>query len=105
MISSISNNDLLAQMETLKVEVRNGTPNTDSTKNSFGTLFVSALNSANTDQLQSAELTRRFVSGENGVSAADVMAVNHKAEISSEITKQVRNKALEHFKEIINTQL
>ena len=105
MISPISNNHLLTQMEAMRVEATNDFTKTRPTNNDFGSLFVSALNNVNNTQLQSSELTRRFVAGDEGVSAADVMRVNHNAEISSETAKQVRNKMLEHFKEIINTQL
>ncbi|MCY9860985.1 flagellar hook-basal body complex protein FliE [Vibrio coralliirubri] len=105
MISPISNGSMLAEMGVMKVGASNALTQSDAPKGDFGELFTRAINQVNNDQSQASDITRRFISGEAGLSTADVMRANHKSEISMEATKQVRNKLLEHYKEILNTQL
>lgn len=105
MIDSISNHGLLAQMEQMKIGAKNTQDIKSSEGNQFGSLFTDAINRTNGAQKSAHEISRRFIAGEAGVSAADVMRLNHEAEISMATTTQVRNKLLEQYKEILNTQL
>ncbi len=104
MIAPISNGGMMAQMELMKAEASNA-PSNNSTTNQFGQLFLNAVNQTNNIQKEAHEISRSFVAGESGVSAADVMRLNSESEISMAITTQVRNKLLEQYKEILNTQL
>lgn len=105
MIAPISNSSMLAEMGVMKIGASNAPIQSNSPTGDFGELFTRAINQVNNDQAQASDITRRFISGEAGLSTADVMRANHKSEISMEATKQVRNKLLEHYKEILNTQL
>lgn len=105
MIAPISNGGMMAQMELMKAGASNASSNDNSTTNQFGQLFLNAVNQTNSIQKEAHEISRRFVAGESGVSAADVMRLNSEAEISMATTTQVRNKLLEQYKEILNTQL
>lgn len=105
MISPISNSSMLVEMEAMKIGAANAPRAENAPSENFSDLFASAINNTKALQSQAADLSRRFVSGEEGISVADVMQANHKSEISMEATKQVRNKLLEQYKEILNTQL
>ncbi|ELP5898459.1 flagellar hook-basal body complex protein FliE [Vibrio vulnificus] len=105
MISPISNSSMLVEMDAMKIGASNAPKAENTPSEKFSDLFAAAINNTNTLQSQATDLSRRFVSGERGISIADVMQANHKSEISMEATKQVRNKLLEQYKEILNTQL
>ncbi|KDM90870.1 hypothetical protein EA58_14005 [Photobacterium galatheae] len=101
----MSNSHMLAEMALMKRGASHAPLHANTPSEKFSDLFIDALKNTNAIQSQASDLTRRFVSGESGISAADVMRMNHKSEISMEATKQVRNKLLEQYKEILNTQL
>lgn len=105
MIPPISNSSMLIEMDSMRLGASNAPTHSSAPSEKFSELFATAIKNTNNLQAQASDLSKRFVSGENGISIADVMKANHKSEISMEATKQVRNKLLEQYKEILNTQL
>lgn len=65
----------------------------------FSDIFSDALNGVNQDQLDWQSSINDFVSG-NGVELHQVMIAGEKAKTSLELLMQVRNKALDMFKEL-----
>ncbi len=104
MIEPISNMKMLAEMQNLKLGA-SGAPASTQTNVDFKKLFTDTINKTNEANLHASNLSKKFVMGEEGLTAAEVMQANYNAEIAMEATKQVRNKLLEHYKEILNTQL
>lgn len=74
-------------------------PNTKVMGESFGDTFSNALKDVNQDQLDSQSTIKDFVAG-NGVELHQVMIAGEKAKTSLELLMQVRNKALDMFKEL-----
>ena len=66
---------------------------------SFSDTFSDALKGVNQDQLDWQSTIKDFVSG-NGVELHQVMIAGEKAKTSLELLMQVRNKALDMFKEL-----
>jgi flagellar hook-basal body complex protein FliE len=73
--------------------------NTNVTGESFSNTFSDALKDVNQDQLDWQSTIKDFVSG-NGVELHQVMIAGEKAKTSLELLMQVRNKALDMFKEL-----
>jgi flagellar hook-basal body complex protein FliE len=73
--------------------------NIDIIGESFGDTFSNALKDVNKDQLDWQSTIKDFVSG-NGVELHQVMIAGEKAKTSLELLMQVRNKALDMFKEL-----
>lgn len=70
----------------------------------FGDIFKKALNEVNTLQKESDQLTNKLVTGEvNDIS--EVMIAAQKANLSLQLTIQVRNKAVEAYQEIMRMQV
>ena len=66
---------------------------------SFSDTFSNALKDVNQDQVDWQSTIKDFVSG-NGVELHQVMIAGEKAKTSLELLMQVRNKALDMFKEL-----
>jgi len=73
--------------------------NTNVKSESFSNTFSDALKDVNQDQLDWQSTIKDFVSG-NGVELHQVMIAGEKAKTSLELLMQVRNKALDMFKEL-----
>jgi flagellar hook-basal body complex protein FliE len=73
--------------------------NTNVADGSFSNTFSDALKDVNQDQLDWQSTIKDFVSG-NGVELHQVMIAGEKAKTSLELLMQVRNKALDMFKEL-----
>lgn len=70
----------------------------------FGDIFKQALNEVNTLQQNSDQLTTKLVTGEvNDVS--EVMIAAQKANLSLQLTIQVRNKVVEAYQEVMRMQV
>ncbi len=89
------NNSLYSQMQNMAVEAignkNNVVPSVNQSSNSFGDLLANALESV-TDLHKDA----------SKISLAEIMISRSKAGIASEATMQIRNKAIEGYKEIMN---
>jgi len=77
---------------------------TNVTGESFSNTFTDALKDVNQDQLDWQNTIKDFVSG-NGVELHQVMIAGEKAKTSLELLMQVRNKALDMFKELTRIQI
>lgn len=68
----------------------------------FAQLLKNSLDTVNEAQSTSTKLAQSFELGEKGVDLADVMVAAQKASLSFEAMKQVRNKLLNAYQEIMN---
>jgi flagellar hook-basal body complex protein FliE len=65
----------------------------------IGSTFSDFLKEVNTDQIESKKSVEDFVTG-NGVELHDVMLAGEKAKTSLDLLMQIRNKAVDMFKEL-----
>lgn len=102
-VGVISNNSMLMDMQKMKLSAQNQM----ATKSSNGiyTSFGDALKGVDEAQKVATATKVGFLSGDPSISMADVMMKSQKAEIALETTKLVKNKLLETFKELSNTQI
>lgn len=100
------NNSLFTQMQSMSIEAigsqKNSINNVNQSSNSFGDLLTNALESVTDLQKVAGKNTNDFIRGESKMTLAEVMISRSKAGIASEATLQVRNKALEGYKEIMS---
>lgn len=62
-------------------------------------LFENLINSVKESQTESSELTKKFVSGEN-IEIHEVMIAGEKAKTDLQLLLEIRNKALDMYKEL-----
>lgn len=65
----------------------------------FGSTLTGFINDVNQSQLDSQKAVKDFVSG-NGVELHDVMIAGEKAKTNLELLMEIRNKAIDMFKEL-----
>ena len=70
----------------------------------FGNVLSDFVKDVNKDQLNSKAMTSDFVQGENDVELHEVMVAGQKAKTSLEMLMQIRNKAIDMYKEITRMQ-
>jgi len=68
----------------------------------FQTMFGNAINSVNEQQMKSSNLRTRFEKGDPMVDLPEVMIAAQKASVSFDAMKEVRNKLVEAYKDIMN---
>lgn len=68
----------------------------------FQTMFGNAINSVNEQQMKSSELRTRFEKGDPMVDLPEVMIAAQKASVSFDAMKEVRNKLVDAYKDIMN---
>jgi len=68
----------------------------------FQTMFGNAINNVNEQQQKSSELRTRFEKGDPTVDLPEVMIAAQKASVSFDAMKEVRNKLVEAYKDIMN---
>jgi flagellar hook-basal body complex protein FliE len=71
----------------------------------FATLLKSAVEEANSAQLDAKQLTRQFESGNPDVNLQDVVLSLQKASLSFQTMVQVRNKLVSAYQDIMNMQV
>ena len=69
----------------------------------FGNVLTDFIKEVNTNQNKSSEITRDLIEGKD-VELHEVMIAGQKAKTSLELLVQVRNKALDMFKELQRLQ-
>ncbi len=69
----------------------------------FGNMLTDFLKQVNTDQNKSGELTRDLIEGKN-VELHEVMIAGQKAQTSLDLLVEIRNKALDMYKELKRLQ-
>jgi len=75
---------------------------TDPNVPDFQTMFANAVNTVNEKQMHSSSLSKRFERGDPQVDLPEVMIAAQKASVSFEAMKQVRNKLVDAYKDIMN---
>ncbi len=75
---------------------------TDPNVPDFHTMFGNAINNVNEQQMQSSSLAKRFERGDPQVDLPEVMIAAQKASVSFEAMKEVRNKLVDAYKDIMN---
>ena len=68
----------------------------------FKTMFGNAINNVNEQQQKSSELRTRFEKGDPMVDLPEVMIAAQKASVSFDAMKEVRNKLVDAYKDIMN---
>lgn len=68
----------------------------------FQTMFSNAIDGVNNQQMHSSSLAKRFEKGDPQVDLPEVMIAAQKASVSFEAMKEVRNKLVEAYKDIMN---
>jgi flagellar hook-basal body complex protein FliE len=103
---TIVNNSLFNQMQSMSVEAigspKNSINNVNQSGNSFGDLLANALESVTDLNKVAGKNITGFIRGESKITLAEVMISGSKAGIASEATLQIRNKAIEGYKEIMS---
>ncbi len=94
-ISSIQNN--FPELKTPK-----STENPSNEK--FGNVLSDFLGQVNQQQFKADNLTRSFIAGEN-VEIQDVMIAGEQAKTSLQLLMEIRNKALDMYKELTRMQI
>ncbi len=75
---------------------------TDPNVPNFQAMFGNAINNVNSAQMHSASLSKRFEKGDPTVDLPEVMIAAQKASVSFEAMKEVRNKLVDAYKDIMN---
>ncbi len=70
----------------------------------FNNVLTEFIGSVNTDQLNSAGITKDFILGEN-VELHEVMIAAEKAKTSLELLMEIRNKTIDMYKELTRIQI
>lgn len=73
--------------------------------NDFAALLKSAVEEANSAQLDAKQLSRQFESGNPDVNLQDVVLSLQKASLSFQTMVQVRNKLVSAYQDIMNMQV
>ena len=71
----------------------------------FADALQTSLERINQLQVESGDKSRAFQAGEPGVELHDVMITSQKASIAFEMGKQVRNRLVTAYKDIMNMQV
>lgn len=99
-------NSLYTQMQSMSLEAINKPSNnidrTNNSSNKFDDLLVDALNTVNDLHKDAGKKITAFELGDKSVTLADVMIASSKAGIGSSAAIQIRNKAIEGYKEIMS---
>jgi flagellar hook-basal body complex protein FliE len=75
-----------------------------SPEESFGKVLFKALGDVNSLQIQSSALTEKLVTNPNSVDIHDVTMAGAKATLALSITKELIDRAIRAYKEIINVR-
>ena len=88
-----------------KLTMANATAKPTETKSmSFGDVINDAISKVNNLQIESSKKTEDFITGVSD-DIHSVIIAGSKADLSLQMTLQVRNKVMEAYKEIMNMQI
>ena len=114
MDNTIQVSQLLESMQSIRsnmpafenqIDVVGGLGKGDPVSGQFSNHLKSAIDSVNSVQQESAQLSTAFVQGEPGVDITQVMIAMEKSSISFQALTQVRNKMVEAYREVMNMQV
>lgn len=74
-------------------------PKPKSEVSEFGSVFAEFIGTVNKEQLNSAEMTKRFIAGDD-VEIHEVMIASEKAKTSLELLMEIRNKTIDMYREL-----
>jgi flagellar hook-basal body complex protein FliE len=100
-MSDMNVNQVLAQMRTMSIEASNK-PEGIEGGSDFSAMLKESIDSVNSVQKNSAQLSKSFEMGDQDVSLAEVMIASQKASVSFQAMLQVRNKLVDAYKEVMN---
>ncbi len=102
-MEALSSSDRLAN-EVNKVQQSENYPHVKADPNvpNFQAMLGNAVNNVNDQQMHSASLAKRFEKGDPTVDLPEVMIAAQKASVSFEAMKEVRNKLVDAYKDIMN---
>lgn len=110
-MSDLDMNRLLTQMRTLSSEVK-GTASTPVVSESgaadgpdFSALLKDSVNKVNELQKESGAMKTAFEQGDPNTDLGQVMVAVQKADVSFEAAKQVRNKLITAYQEVMRMQI
>jgi flagellar hook-basal body complex protein FliE len=108
-MSEIKMNDVLAQMKAV-ASAATATPQPQETEAgqqapSFSEMLKQSIDTVNDLQTDAKNLTKAFELGDKNVSLAEVMLAKEKAGVAFQTMLQVRNKLVEAYRDIMNTQV
>ncbi len=81
------------------------TPKVAKADQDFGNVFASALNEARGAERTATTSAEQFAKGDPGMGIHEVMIASEKANISIRYATTLKNKALEAYRELMNTQV
>lgn len=98
-------NNLIGQAATISTGEGNkiNKPSAAETTRQFGEFLSDALESVSAQERNAHKVTEKFMIGQADVS--QVMIASQQAELSLQLTTQVRNKVIEAYQEIMRTQV
>jgi len=110
MKTGLNHHQLLQQMQSLNkvaksggfISSQTGIQNVNSTSGGFGNLLTKAINTVNTQQMESSRLAGQVETGDGGVSLVKAMISSQKSGIAFQATLQVRNKVVSAYQDIMN---
>ena len=100
-MSDMNVNQVLAQMRTMSIEASNK-PQEVEGGSDFSAMLKESIDSVNSVQKNSAQLSKSFEMGDQDVSLAEVMIASQKASVSFQAMLQVRNKLVDAYKDVMN---
>jgi flagellar hook-basal body complex protein FliE len=105
-MSEMNINQVLAQMRTMSIEVSSKPESAKAEaiegSSGFSDILKDSINSVNTIQKTSGQLSKAFEMGDQDVSLAEVMIASQKASVSFQAMLQVRNKLVDAYKDVMN---
>ncbi|MAD98316.1 MAG: flagellar hook-basal body complex protein FliE [Flavobacteriaceae bacterium] len=97
-------NTLISQLQNSSV-YKSSLEEQKTNNNEFSKLLIKAIDNVNELHQKAGKATKEFELGTTDISLAEVMIARSKAGVATEATIQVRNKAIEGYKEIMNMAL
>ncbi len=99
---------VLQQIRSVSARIQppaNETPATEPARASFGKLLEQSVQGINQQQKQAEALARAWQLGDPNINLSEVMIASEKAGVAFEAAKQVRNKLVEAYRDIMNMPL
>jgi len=108
-MSEINMNELLTQMKSVAAAAATGAQpqalEAGQQAPNFTEMLKQSVDAVNNLQSEAKNLTQAFELGDKNVSLAEVMIAKEKASVSFQTMLQVRNKLVEAYRDIMNTQV
>lgn len=108
-MSEINMNELLTQMKSVAAAAAKAAQPQDVAAGEqvpgFNEMLKQSIDTVNNLQADAKNLTQAFELGDKNVSLAEVMIAKEKASVSFQTMLQVRNKLVEAYRDIMNTQV